>query len=350
MIPGLHKFRYLLATRSELLVRVCLVVVFVSVVGVGVTFANPPTTEVTDTTDRRTVTTTLDSRATVERNSSLYPRGRVLSNMPVYSTRITPNATVRAVTSPPGDEKMRVEQQIVLVYTVQTADGETFWRQTRSLERTNASTRGDEVVSTATIDIPATQRRIDEIESDIGDAGHVTVRLGVKSRYSTAEYEGSLEERSEILVRDDSYEIDRLSMRDEYGPTTSELRPVPAKILRVSLPLFGVLVVPHTTLLFAFLGLCGALGLGSTVAFAPRFDPDAEQSALHAARYAEWISRGTLPDRVENRAVYMDTLEDLVDVAIDCQNRIVYDPSRDLYAVLEANAAYVYADEPSDQR
>lgn len=350
MIPGLRKLRYLLATRSELVARVCLVVVLVSVVGAGVTFATPPTTEVTDTTDRRTITTTLDSRATVERDSSLYPRGRVLSNMPVYSTRITPNVTVSAVTSPPEGENVRVEQQIVLVYTAQTAGGETFWRQIRSLKRTNASTRGEEVVSTATIDIPATQRRINRIESDIGDAGRVTVRLGVESRYVTSEYEGSLEERREILIRDDSYEIDRLSMRDEYGPTTSELRPVPAKILRVSLPILGVLVVPHTTLLFAFLGLCGALGLGSTVAFAPRFDPDAERSALHAARYAEWISRGTLPDRVENQAVYMDTLEGLVDVAIDCQSRIVYDPSRDLYAVMEASTTYVHADDPPERR
>lgn len=324
--------------------RICIAVALVSVIGAGVTFTNPPTTEVTDTTDRQTITTTLNTQATVEQSSSLYSQGKVLSNMPVYSTAIAPNATITAVTTPPRDEEIRIDQRIVLVYEAQTTDGETFWQQTQLLEQTNTSTEGDEVVSNATLNIPAIERQIDRIESDIGDAGRVTIDFEVESRYYTAHFEGSFKDRGEIRIRDDSYEIERLSMQDEYGPVESEIRPIPTKISRVSLPLIGVLVVPHTTLVFVLLGLGGAIGLGVTVAFAPRFDPEAEQAALHAARYAEWISRGTLPNDLENQAVYMDTLEDLVDVAIDSEKRIVYDPSQELYAVIDADAIYIYAE------
>lgn len=342
MIPGLHKLRYLLATRPDLLRRICIVVALVSVIGVGFTFANPPTTEVTNTTDRQTITTTLNSRATVAENSSLYPRGEVLSDMPVYPRSIAPNATITAVTTPSKGENVRIDQRIVLVYEARTASGEIFWQQTRILERTNTSTDGDEVVSNATLRISAIERRVAQIESEIGDAGRVTTHLEVESRYDTARYEGTSKGRGAIRIRDGSYEIERLSVRDEYGATESERRLVLSKTTRLSLPLVGVLAVPHTTLVFALLALGGVIGTGVTVAFAHRFDPETERAALHAARYAEWISQGTLPEELEERPVSMDTLEDLVDVAIDLEKRIVYDPSRGLYVVIDAHATYVY--------
>lgn len=40
----------------------------------------------------------------------------------------------------------------------------------------------------------------------------------------------------------------------------------------------------------------------------------------------------------------MDTLEDLVDVAIDCEKRIVYDSAQERYAVIEVNTTYIYAE------
>lgn len=344
MIPGLHKLRYLLAARPELLRRVCIAVALVSVIAAGFTFVNPPTTEVTATADRQTITTTLNSQATVAENSSLYPRGEVLSDMPVYPRSVAPNATVTAVTTPSKGESVRIDQRIVLVYEARTARGETFWRRTRILERTNTSTDGDEVVSNATLRITAIERQVAQIESEIGDAGRVTTHLEVESRYDTTHYEGSSKGRGAIRIHDGSYEIDRLSLQDEYGATETEMRPILSKTSRLSLPLVGVLVVPHTTLAFALLTLCGAIGAGVTVAFAHRFKPEIERAALHAARYAEWISQGTLPSGFEDRAVYMETLEDLVDVAIDSEKRIVHDRSREVYAVIDAHATYIYSE------
>lgn len=344
MIPGLQKLRYLLASRPELVARICIAVALVSALGVGFTFTNPPTTEVTDA-DHQTIATTLNSQATVEEGSSLYTRGEVLSDMPVYSRSASPNATVSAVTSPPRDEEMQVDQRITLTYEARTGSDETFWRQTRRLGGTNASTTGDEVVSNATINIHAIDRRLTELETEIGDGGQVTAYLEVETRYSTGHDHGTFTDRGAITIRDDSYEINHLSMRDTYGTTETVTRPVPSKIIRFSVPFIGGLVVPHTTFIFVLLGVIGVIGIGVTVTFAHRFDQEAERVALHKARYAEWISSGKLPSHQSDRTVYMNSLEDLVDVAIDSDKRIIHDPAQDRYAVLDEHTTYVYQEE-----
>lgn len=345
MISGLQKLRYFLAARPELVARVCIAVALVSAIGAGFTFVNPPTAEVTDTTDRQTIATSLNSQVTVEQNSSLYPQGEVLTNMPVYSHSTTPNATISAVTTPPRDEGMQINQRVMLVYEARTGSDETFWQQTRLLRETNTSSDGGEVASNATINIPAIERRIAQLESEIGDGGHVIVRLEVETQYSTAHHQGTFKDRGAIDIRDDSYEIDHLSMRDEYGTTESVTRPVPSKTSRVSLPLIGDLAVPHTTLVLALLGFAGVIGSGVTVAFGRRFDLEAERAALHKARYAQWISSGTLPSHPGERTVYMNTLEDLVDVAIDSGKRIVHDRSQGSYALIDEHTVYVYPED-----
>lgn len=349
-MQGLHKLRYVLAAHSTLVIRLCLVITLVSVASAGYTFAHPPTTEVTVTTESHTLTTAVDSRATVTRDSHLYSRGETLTNMPVYPRATAPTLSVSARTNPPTGAELQLTQRLTLVYEARTAAGEVFWERRYPLNRTAARSSGTELVSDATLNISAIDEQLGLFEAEVSDAGTVDVYLEVSSRHTGPEYTGSSTDRSEIRIRDGSYEIGDLSLTDELTTTERQRRPVASKVLRLSVPLFGSLVLPHTTLVLGFLGLAGIAGMTTTSVYAPRFDPARERAQLHKARYAEWISAGTLPSSLGNRAVDVETLEDLVDVALDSEKRIIHDASQGRYVVFDARTAYVYsedADEPA---
>lgn len=346
MHSGIHKLRYLLAARSELLARVCLAIALIGVLGAGFAFANPPTTEVPLSTDRQPIAMTLHSQATVEQASSLYSQGETLSDMPVYVRSYTPTVTLSLVTTPPEGQQIQIDQRLSLVYEARTSSGEVFWQQRQILQRTKTSTSGEKVVTNATLNISETSREITQLESEIGDAGQISVYLDVESQYSTLNASGSMNRHGTIHIREKSYEIEHMTGKNMVGTPEKTIQLDASKAARFTLPFVGVLIIPHTTLIFALLGLCGVIGFGVTVVFAERFDPEDEQMALHKARYSEWISEGTLPANLEDRTIVMETLEDLVDIAIDSEKRIVYDSSQGKYAVVDSQIVYLYVENP----
>lgn len=344
MVQGIYKLRYLLATRSDLLARACLVVMLFGGLGAGFTFANPPTIETPSNTDPQSIAMALHSQATVKQGSSLYPQEETLTDMPVYVRSHTPTVTLSLVTIPPNEMHMQIDQQLSLVYEARTLGDEVFWKQRQVLIQTNTSTTGKKVVSNATVDITAVDQRVAQIESEIGDAGQIHIYLAVESQYSTPAATGSLTRQGTIRIREDAYEIEHVTGNEMVGTTETAVRVDASRVTRFTLPVVGVFAVPHTTFVFALLSLGGAIGAGAAVLFADRFDPEEEQVALHKARYAEWISEGTIPANLEAQTAVMDTLEDLVDVAIDSEKRIIHDPSQGKYAVFDSQIVYLYTE------
>ena len=59
-------------------------------------------------------------------------------------------------------------------------------------------------------------------------------------------------------------------------------------------------------------------------------------------RYADWISRGKIPEAGSYIRVPVEALVDVVDIAIDSQKRVIHDPTRDVYAVVDDNHLYEF--------
>lgn len=60
------------------------------------------------------------------------------------------------------------------------------------------------------------------------------------------------------------------------------------------------------------------------------------------------VSAGRAPIDADDRVVEMESLEDLVDVAIDASERVVYDAGAGRYVVIDGDGVYRYDDATTD--
>jgi hypothetical protein len=172
----------------------------------------------------------------------------------------------------------------------------------------------------------------------------VQVLLRVETSYESSAYTGDLTASSRVEFTDRGYGM-ASAMADSHSRATTAMReervpPNPA--------VYGG---------FGVLGLCSLVGAGLVVvttreevgpAVGPDADPATLREELRHVRYDEWVSAGSLPPSAGERRVELATLGDLVDLAIDSNERVVHDETRELYGVLSGTTLYVYHDDSGD--
>ena len=332
----LVRLYYTISKYGPRLVAVLLVLGVVGTVGAGWVYAHPPTTEVTDRTDRKTVESAVLTRASVTGETDLYRRGATLEDQPVYLTDAVPNLTLLLRTRLPSASGGEVDQRVELVYTA-TRDGDVFWKRTRSLG--GRTTRAGRTVVTRT-DFAAADAlaRGKRYQAEFGNAATVSLGLRITVDYALDGYEGTLTETYALESGSGWYSIpSRVASKTHGTPVTRT----------VELP------VRRTPAVLAS-GVGGAVLFGAGLAVGVvyyrrlRYTSPAEfEPALHRQRYEDWISRGTVPDGSTATAIQMESLEALVDVAIDTGERVVYDEARGDYTVLRHPVVYRYV--PPDE-
>lgn len=331
-MTGKLRLTYLLARRGPA-IALALVVVGTLVVGAaGWMYATPETTQVTDRTNVQTVRSELHSSARVTGNSTLYEDGTRLRDPPVYLSSAMPTATLNLTIAVPSDQPVRVAREVTLVYRA-TRDGETFWQQSRRLAREETTTRSGEATTLARLDPQAIQQRVGQLQTEIGTAGSITVELRYAVTYETDRYEGRFETAVPLTLTDGWYAIDTESVERTHG--TPETRTV---------------IVPDPNRgLYSGAGVLGGISILAGVAIGGVYYTrlrNVREAALahsvHRERYDDWISRGTVPETLEAPTIRTESLEELIDVAIDTNNRVIHDSDRELYVVFTAAATYYF--------
>lgn len=340
---GIERLRYLLATAPKVVITGCLLLSLIGVAGAGVTYANPPVVEVSDQTDHQTIQSTLETRAVVEQDTTMYARGEALTNHPVYLREPTPNVTVTSRTATPAGTDVHLDQRLFLIYEARSLGGEVFWHREVPLAASEEVSQDGEATVHTTLQISAIERELGQLQREVGDAGEISVHLGVRTAFETPAHDGELDDRGPITIRGDSYELPALTDRRAYSTSVPRERPIPSRVLQPALPMVGDVIVPHTTLLFAMVTLAGLLATGMCTVWMNRNDPVQVQTAIHEARYDDWISGGSLPETLGKTSIRMDSVEELVDVAIDMEKRVVHDTSQSRYAVIDGDVVYVYS-------
>lgn len=336
------RFRYvrLVATRGRQLVAVFailgLVTASVAVLGI----VSPPMETVDETTSATVVSTEGTTAATVTGESELYERGTVLRDSPVYLTPIAPELTITVETTVSDGRSADVTQQLALVYRAEQ-DGETFWRDSTVLARENGSVSGGPVTASATVNVDDVRQRLRTITRETGPRTKVHAVVTHRAEYRTGEHEDELTGTAPLSVSEQTY-----SLRGNLDASRTHLeqedvtRPIPERTHSL---LGGDLTVAKWSIWAGVLALAfWIVAVHAAVVARRSHDLAALERRFERQRFAEWISRGEVPSEVGDRQIAIDSLTDLVDVAIDADRRVIYDPDRGLYVVVDDGVAYTY--------
>ena len=326
---GILRAKVMIATYGPTLVIGLALLGLVSLGSAGWIYTHPPTTEVTDRIDKVPVRSELHTRARVTGESSLYSKGATLRDQPVYFTSATPTVLLSLRTTIPADEPATVNQSLELLIRG-IRDGRVFWSETRILNVERATTRNNTITTLAPIDVRNVQNRVGEVTDEIGSAGSVEVLVRTNVTYETPRYSGHESELALVQLADRSYEIEHAAFGRTHSTPVARTVTVPRQSrfgYRLPATVGGVALIVS--------GLVGLL-------YTRREDVEPLDYWLQKERYDEWVSAGKLPVHMGDSTVPLSSLEDVVDVAIDTNKRVIYDETQDRYAVIDGNTVYDY--------
>lgn len=309
--PGLLKLRLIAARHRRTLIAVLVGLALVSTIGAGWAYANPGQTAETEHRHPQTVAGTVGTSTVVTGETSVYEQGTRLSDRRVYLLGATPNLTLDGQVDAPKDSE--VHQRLVLQYRA-TRDDRVVWTETRVL----AADRATRLQTT--VNVSRIRERAERIQEEFGTAATVGLRLQYMVDYETDRYEGTLNSTVPLTFTQRAYIIDGDLAVEETRTT-------------------AVTVSHQQEPDYAFVWLLAGLGLLAVAGAAvltlrgplPILEADAEE--LQRQRYAEWISSGRIPVFSAEHRVKMESLADLINVAIDSNDRVLYDRDQDAYGV-----------------
>ncbi|WP_135822763.1 DUF5305 domain-containing protein [Halostella litorea] len=326
------RVRLVTARYGRELAVACVVLGVVALVAAGAVVATSDTDTVTESRNVQTVDTGVDTSAVVTDRDSVWEYESELENQARYLVNDTPVLTVTPTTRAP--EGTEVTHRVALELRA-VADEETFWRNETVLVEETTTAAGGTARTNATVDVRELDERLENTSQRLSNVGSLAVRLHVTTTYDTGDYAGELTADAPFRVTENAYWVDGdlSSSRRHSTPVTRETEAEPDYGLLLSL--FG--------------GSVGAFAVGAVLwrGREDAVDVGAIREEIHRRRHDEWISCGSIPMWVDKEHVQLDTLEDVVDVAIDGNQRVIYDQRSELYAVIDGDMIYYYSREGS---
>ncbi|PSP15321.1 hypothetical protein BRC62_07725 [Halobacteriales archaeon QH_10_67_13] len=297
---------------------------FVLLAGAGgwlVYTAQPGTETETVVTDRWNEQGEFTHGAEITEPNPVFETGTVVER-DVYFTRLSPvlEGSYRYQHNDDASRAVAMDLRLVLQ---STQDETVIWQRTEPLNAADRTVDGGETVTAAwSVNISATEAQIERIEEQLG-ASIGTPEMSVVAEVVTTAEDGRATrhtQRFEIDPSGESFSVSPPEAYRESYETTAE-RTVETGL---SLPraLAGALLVVT--------GVSGVVGLG----IARRRDgigvSPAEQRRLAHARerteFDDWITTARVPVTSSDRPVVnVETLEGLVDTAIDTNRRVIED-------------------------
>jgi len=324
-----HRVELFVSENHRLVVAALVLAGIVCLAAAGYVFATPTTQTVVEETNVQTFETSADPSAVVTRPTALYEQGERLENRSVYFLSASPTLTLNVSTAVPDARDVRVDQRLVLE-TLGVRDGQPFYRSTRTVIDANQTVTDGQTTVSETVNVSAIAEELAVVQAEAQNVGQFQLRLHLETTYRTDSYEGTLESTVPFVINEQAYYLDG-TLSDESTESTTVTRettqpPSPTE--------YGSFVVLGL-LLF---GLSGVV-----LRVAERANPEALRTEIVHDQHAEWISRGQFPTDSEKQYISILTLEDLVDVAIDTNRRVIHDPQIDAYAVIDSTEIYYYA-------
>jgi hypothetical protein len=290
-------------------------------------------------TDVRDFETSVEHSAIVVNGTELYDEGQRLENQPRYFFGPTPILNLSAVAVVPDDRPVAVSHRLAIVIQA-IADDQPLFERRRILVADEATVEDGRLAVNATMNATAVLQERNEIQNEIGTLGSVSTQLVLQTSYETEStqgdtYAGNLTTSSTVNFADQGYWLS-----GNLSASTTESTTVGGGVREQD---------PN----MALVGGLGALGLIAVVLSgvftywsSRKVDIEELKMQIDRAQFSEWISEGDFPSGQNRQYVYIESLEDLVDVAIDVNKRVIYDPEIETYAVPDGDIVYYHAVDP----
>ncbi|MGM0605865.1 MAG: DUF5305 domain-containing protein [Halobacteriota archaeon] len=299
--------------------------------------------------------TTYDHSAVITNGTLVWDRGDRVTNRPLYYVRVADDLDSTygyEYAAERGEVTVSTESYLV-VRGVDSGDSEeVFWEVTEPLATgtTEGLAPGDSHTVDATVNITAVLETIATVETQLAAReGLVDVRV-----VSVSTVDGVVEGTAvshtytselPMVVTPQTFRVIELETIDEEHQTFETV---------------GVVVEPTTfesigsIALFALsaVALLSVL-LGKYTGYVDLTDEERELLAIERdrERFTDWISQGTFPaEREYDSTVLVDSLEGLVDVAIDTNKRVIEDSQLGVSTVLDNDYIYIYVRPDSPAR
>lgn len=327
-----HQVELIVGRYGSVLVVGMAILGLVALGGAANTYMNPPVEEVTEDTNVQSVATDVQTTAVVVNSTPLYEEGDVLRDMPVYFFDASPEMTLRVRTDVPSDQEVRVSQRHVIQLRA-TRNGETFYEDQRLVAAGQTRVSDGTVWSNTTLNMTEIRSYISEKQSAVSGVGSLDATLQVNVAYETNRYSGTFNTSAPLVFSGQIYWIDGDLAASRTHSTPETRRSVGS---------------PDMTTVggFSIAGIGLIAGAVIVLRKSREIDPLAVETKLARSRYDEWISNGQVPTKSEKEYIRTDSLEDLVDVGIDSNSRVIYDRSLDAYGVVDGDVVYYFtADE-----
>lgn len=325
------RVKRLLLQQGRILAVVLGVIGILSMAAGGYIYMTPPTETVTERVDQQAVSASIEHSARVTGQTTLYDQGERLIDASAYLFAATPQVRLDAVvTAPPGtDTNLRLTVELEA-----TNNGEVFWSEQQLLGTRNQQVSGGEASVTTALNVSRLSEKVSTTRAELGETGLLSTRLNLTVTYDTGTYQGELVVTSPVVMAQNAYWFDQdLTDSNEHFRTVE--RTVEAQ--------------PDLETVFG-LEIAGIVALGGAAALIygrRREDLSQIETALAHDRYEEWISEGELPTQTDKKHVHINSLEDLVDVAIDSNKRVLHDTELNTYAVVDGDIIYYHTTDRS---
>jgi len=295
-----------------------------------------------------TVETAFDHGATVQEDTPVFDEGDRLEGRSLYFARLTPALDGAYVVEQrgTGTEPATVTAELRLVRRAVETTGEggtVYWRESERLAGVeNATLPADRPLRLPfAVNVTEQQRRIVAIEQAIGASPGTTeillvAEVTVAGGTADASFTDRRVERLELQPGGDLYRVETAV----EGPRTHEA----TETVTVAAPPDPLRAYVSLALLVVGLLGAGALGVARRTG-ALELDP-AERRRVRFERqrreFDDWISAGRAPT-TDGPTVRLDSLEDVVDVAIDSNRRVIESDGR--YHVFVDDVIYIFVPE-----
>jgi hypothetical protein len=329
-----HQIDLAIGRYGRFIAAAMVILALVAFAGAATTYLNPPVEEITEQTEQQTVRTDVGTTALVANGTALYDEGQVLRGMPVYFFEASPVMTLRVRVDVPSGQEVTVTQRHV-IYLRATRNGETFYEDRRVVATDRSRVSDGTVWSNSTMDMRDIRSYVSEKQSAVSGVGSLSVTLRTNVAYETNQYSGTFNTSAPLVFSGEGYWIDGdLSASRTHGTPVTRRSVGSPDMTRVGgLSLLGI-------------GLLA--GATAVLARSRRIDPVSVETDLVRSRYDEWISNGEIPTKTQKDYIRTDSLEDLVDVAIDSSSRVIYDRNLDAYATVEGDIVYYFVTDETE--